>query len=92
MAYREFTDGDGQAWRAWDTYPQNRGIVTAPYAEGWLCFESRGGKRRLSPIPPGWDELPGERLCVLLRAAGQVAPLRAESGTGLPLPDPIPLP
>ncbi|HEU0079686.1 MAG TPA: hypothetical protein VFQ76_18655 [Longimicrobiaceae bacterium] len=90
MAYREFTDRQGRTWRAWDTYPQSRSIVTAPYAEGWLCFESQAGKRRLTPIPEGWDELPQERLCMLLRAADQVVPLRVESD--LRAEDPTPLP
>ena len=90
MAYREFTDRQGRTWRAWDTHPQNRSIVTAPYAEGWLCFESREGKRRLTPIPEGWDELPRERLCMLLRAADRVVPLRVESD--LRTEDPTPLP
>jgi hypothetical protein len=88
MAYREFTDRQGRTWRAWDTHPQNRNIVTALYAEGWLCFESQTGKRRLSPIPERWDELPQERLCMLLRAADEVVPLRMESD--MPDGDPTP--
>lgn len=90
MAYREFTDREGRTWRAWDTYPQIRSIVTAPYAAGWLCFESQEGKRRLTPIPEGWDELPQERLCMLLRTADQVVPLRVESD--MRTEDPTPLP
>jgi hypothetical protein len=89
MAYREFTDRQGRTWRAWDTYPQSRSVVAAPFAEGWLCFQSEeAGKRRLSPIPERWDELPQERLCVLLRAADEVVPLRVESD--LPAGDPAP--
>jgi hypothetical protein len=26
-------------------------------AKGWLAFESPSERRRLSPIPPGWDQL-----------------------------------
>ena len=29
--------------------------VSRTLAEGWLCFESAAEKRRLAPIPPGWD-------------------------------------
>lgn len=79
MAYREFTDREGRTWRAWDTYPQSRAVVTAPFAEGWLCFESQAGKRRLCPVPERWDELPQERLRMLLGAADEVVPLRVES-------------
>lgn len=45
---------------------------TAPaYAAGWLCFESPTEKRRLSPIPFGWDEAGEEDLRWLVdRAKG----------------------
>jgi hypothetical protein len=36
------------------------------YVDGWLAFESRGEKRRLAPVPEGWDQLDEgalERLC-----------------------------
>ena len=85
MAYREFTDREGRTWRAWDTYPQSRSIVTAAFAGGWLCFESDAGKRRLSPIPEGWEEMPTERLRLLLRAADEVVPLRLETDAEPPL-------
>lgn len=26
-----------------------------PFANGWLCFESEREKRRLAPIPAGWE-------------------------------------
>lgn len=73
---REFTDRQG---RAWDTCPLNRSVVSGPYAEGWVCFESQAGKRRLSPVPERWDELPPERLCTLPSVADEVVPLRVES-------------
>ena len=31
-----------------------RGLLRGSYAQGWLCFESAGEKRRLSPIPEDW--------------------------------------
>jgi hypothetical protein len=36
------------------------------WANGWLCFESQGEKRRLAPVPDGWSEMSPEsleRLC-----------------------------
>ena len=36
------------------------------YVDGWLAFESRGEKRRLAPVPRGWEQLDErdlERLC-----------------------------
>ena len=31
-----------------------RAYLRGSYAHGWLCFESRQEKRRLSPIPSDW--------------------------------------
>jgi hypothetical protein len=32
-----------------------RAPVAAEFAYGWLCFETVGEKRRLAPVPEGWD-------------------------------------
>lgn len=68
MALREFTDESGRAWCAWDTRPTSA-QVRPEFADGWLTFESEGEKRRLSPVPDGWDTLPIDRLWLLLRTA-----------------------
>jgi hypothetical protein len=31
-----------------------RSRLASGVADGWLCFESSGDRRRLSPIPTGW--------------------------------------
>jgi hypothetical protein len=31
--------------------------VGAPMSRGWLCFESATEKRRLVPVPPGWQHM-----------------------------------
>lgn len=31
-----------------------RAVLRGTYAQGWLCFDSGTGKRRLSPIPEDW--------------------------------------
>lgn len=36
---------------------------------GWLAFDSDAEKRRLAPIPEGWDALPDGELCALCRHA-----------------------
>src|SRR3954464_13439654 len=36
---------------------------------GWLAFECQGMRRRVAPIPAGWDELPEEELCKIWRDA-----------------------
>ena len=59
---REFTDTLGVTWRVWDVNPVvhnrdskalRRAFLTVP--DGWLCFESEKGRRRLAPIPADWD-------------------------------------
>jgi hypothetical protein len=68
MALRDFTDTAGQSWQVWDTIPGVMMGPAAPYPsdhgvgrfspgrdEGWLTFMAGSEKRRLSPIPAGWD-------------------------------------
>lgn len=48
-------------------------MLMAPGLEsGWLCFESGSEKRRLTPIPPGWDQVPDEELESLFQDARAV--------------------
>ena len=54
MAMREFTDAAGTHWRVWNTIP-NAGAVIGPMMSGWLTFESEESRRRLVPIPAGWE-------------------------------------
>lgn len=56
MGYREFTDSAGVSWQVWDTRPDRTVNVRAPYAAGWLSFECETERRRLQPIPEGWEE------------------------------------
>lgn len=46
--------------------------VASEYSSGWLCFESEGEKRRLAPVPPGWDEAGPDRMATWLQAAKRV--------------------
>lgn len=41
---------------------QTRAPVSPGHEEGWLTFESPTAKRRLAPIPSGWDTLPEAEL------------------------------
>src|SRR3954470_19387754 len=38
------------------------GTVAAEFAYGWLCFETVGEKRRLAPVPEGWDRADDETI------------------------------
>ena len=78
---REFTDKEGLEWRVWDVDPQahqsqvNIDRRKAQPLEGWLCFESNLERRRLSPIPSGWDATDPDRLAELCEKAQVVPPI-----------------
>jgi hypothetical protein len=86
---REFTDKTGIPWRVWDVYPSERGKAgpsakeiaelrgrfrSAELAEGWLCFESPTERRRLAPIPHGWELADADSLREMLSRAGYGSP------------------
>jgi hypothetical protein len=81
---REFVDPKGVRWKVWDVWPSERlssgsvtPISTFPsmgLSEGWLCFESAGEKRRLSPIPPEWEICDEAALCGFCDCAGFITP------------------
>ena len=48
---------------------------------GWLCFESDREKRRLAPIPPGWESM-SDRGLAALSARGTVVARSARRGVG----------
>jgi hypothetical protein len=48
--------------------------IRSDLAHGWLAFESKHDRRRLAPIPAGWDTLDAselERLCEAARSIGK---------------------
>jgi len=78
---RGFVDSMGIEWRVWEVIPSRASMETSPraqsrtslnstpYANGWLCFESTAEKRRLAPIPNGWEfGDPGEMTTLLSQA------------------------
>ena len=48
------------------------GLLTPGLERGWLCFEAEADKRRLTPVPAGWDEAPDAELEGLLQRARPV--------------------
>jgi hypothetical protein len=48
-------------------------LFTPGLEAGWLCFENRQEKRRLTPIPPGWQQAAEPELEDLLEHARRVA-------------------
>lgn len=74
---RQIRDAAGVEWMVYEVNPVSgewRSIESLPegYRSGWLCFESPTEKRRLTPLPSGWQELPLDQLGGLLVSAEQV--------------------
>jgi hypothetical protein len=94
MPHRHFHDDEGSHWEVWDVHPTiadrqirrtrprpsspDVSLVQARLAAGWLCFECGDHKRRLAPIPSGWDRFAIETLRELC-ARATVVPKRAAS-------------
>jgi len=78
--HRVFHGRSGARWEAFAVNPsaesQSRARLPGPYRTGWLAFESEEEKRRLSPIPDGWQSLPEDGLLELCDRAERV-PRRA---------------
>lgn len=51
---------------------QARSLVSPDFEKGWLCFESEGEKRRLTPVPPSWDHASSDQLCAWCQHARRV--------------------
>ena len=85
MAIREFTDSAGVAWRVWSTTPRAGAYYDESHRTGWLTFESAAIRKRLAPIPRGWEEATVDRLELMCRAAEVV---RRTSGSTPLTPDP----
>jgi hypothetical protein len=61
-----------------------RASVAEQFAQGWLCFETSGEKRRLAPVPELWDRADDE---TLEQWCGVATPaLRRNTGTVKKLP------
>lgn len=56
-------------------------------AQGWLCFERGGERRRLSPIPDDWGRATDAQLEIYCKAARPVRRLRAARAQPEPKPD-----
>lgn len=77
MAVREFTDSKGVEWRVWNTRPSISLLYGEELRNGWLTFESAIERRRLAPIPGGWEEVSADRLELMCRAAAAVSSRRS---------------
>lgn len=60
---RDFVDAAGVLWQVWSTVPYTTGVARS-FREGWLTFECTHERRRLAPIPNGWEEASAAQLRV----------------------------
>src|SRR3954467_13655519 len=61
MALRTFVNQDGTLWNVWNVVPtlvhnDRKVALSIGMTSGWLCFECGGSKRRIVPVPTGWEE------------------------------------
>ena len=85
---RGFTDSTGVEWQVWEVFPNkasdgayadtssHSSLKDTAFANGWLCFESADEKRRLAPIPAGWEFRETKILEQLRDKATLVSPTR----------------
>jgi hypothetical protein len=50
----------------------SRGAVASEYSSGWLCFASKGEKRRLAPVPVNWMSANDSQVAEWCRIAKRV--------------------
>lgn len=72
MPYRELED-DGGTWMVFSTQPRAGANVRPQYAGGWLSFQRGTERRRLAPIPAGWEHAGDDQLGLWLARAEVVA-------------------
>ena len=74
LRQRSFHVGDVR-WTVFLVEPPTlKAMIPEALRGGWLCFESTSAKRRLAPVPRGWDDLDDDALRSLL---GKAAPVSA---------------
>jgi len=78
MAHRRIVDKQEQVWDVWAvTTPvvsTRRILVQADLQSGWLAFQCGEQRRRLAPLPVGWDEMSDQALLGLMDQASPIQP------------------
>lgn len=79
MPHRTLLDQSGTTWQVWATRPGPRSRVSPGLQQGWLTFETPGPspqKRRITPIPPEWEDAAESQLLQWLQEARVVVGTR----------------
>ena len=78
---RTVADSTGTVWTIFEVKRAGAAdqwtYLPEQFGNGWLCFESKVAKRRLTPIPPGWSEMKDADLLGLVKKAQPVVRSRA---------------
>lgn len=77
---------DGPTERELATAELKGRFRSAELADGWLCFESPTERRRLAPIPTGWEFLDASALAELAGRAGYISRRTSDPEGRAPLP------
>lgn len=85
---RVFRDAAAVEWSVYLTVPsaseRRAQHLAEAYRAGWLVFESASEKRRLAPVPAGWDSLSDAALAALCVAATPQPARRRGGNAGAP--------
>ena len=78
---RTITDSTGVTWTVFEVKRQGGtkdrwSYLPEEFGDGWLCFESKFSKRRLTPVPPRWREAGDDELERMLVRAQPVNRIR----------------
>lgn len=69
--FRQLPLGDAERRRLGDRRQQTqpRAPVASAFSSGWVVFQSPSERRRLAPVPPGWEQVDERELRSLCRQA-----------------------
>ena len=77
MAHRRIVDDDEQVWDVWEvttSTSSRRILVQTDLQAGWLAFQCGEKRRRLAPLPVGWNEMTDQALLALMATANPIQP------------------
>ena len=60
----------------------SRSPIASEFASGWLCFECPSEKRRLAPVPEGWERVDDDTIEQWCCTAKPVVRRKADSAQG----------
>lgn len=73
---RTVTDQNGIEWTIFEVKRQGTSgrwsYLPEGFESGWLCFESKLGKKRLTPVPAGWRRASDDEIVQMLNRAAAV--------------------